>query len=64
MLEARQQGVIEFKQFEEYNQATQDFDASYDKGVEEIYKIWRKRRGVCYKFLEKEYRTHIAVWEE
>ena len=44
MLEATQQVVVEFKQSEEYNQASQDFYAGYDKGVEEIFhNLWRKR---------------------
>ena len=56
VLEERQQAVAEFKQSGEYNLATQDFDAGYDKGMEEIfYNIWRKFRGVYYKFLGKDY---------
>ena len=44
IMEAKQQVVVEFKTSEEYKLSTQDFEAGYDKGVEEIfYKIWRKR---------------------
>ena len=44
IMKAKQQVVVEFKTSEEYKLSTQDFEAGYDKGVEEIfYKIWRKR---------------------
>ena len=56
VMKAKQKAVANFKESEEYKLANQDFDAGYDKEVEEIfYNIWRKRRGVCYKFLGKEY---------
>ena len=57
--------MVDFKASEEYKLATKDFDADYDKGVKQIfYNIWRKTCGVCYKFLGKEYRKHIAIWED
>ena len=56
VMKVKQKAVANFKESEEYKLATQDFDAGYDKELEEIfYNIWRKRRGVCYKFLGKEY---------
>ena len=65
VMEAKQKVVANFKESEEYKLSTQDFDMGYDKGIEEIfYNIWRKRRSVCYKFLGKEYRKQIAIWED
>ena len=65
VVEARQKAVADFKQSEEYTLSTQDCDAVYNKGIEEIfYNIWRKHRGVYYKFLGKEYRNQIAIWDK
>ena len=48
IVEARQKLVVDFKQSKGYTLATQDFEVSYDKGIEEIfYNIWRKQREVC-----------------
>ena len=64
MLEAKQQAIEQFKQSEEY-QSSQDYDARYDKGVEEIfYNIQRKHGEVNYKFLGKEYQQLTTNWEE
>ena len=37
VLEASNQVVVEFKEFEKYKLATQDYEVGYDKGVEEIF---------------------------
>ena len=65
VMEAKQKAMVDFKESEEYKLATKDFDADYDKGVKQIfYNMRRKTCGVCYKFLGKEYRKHIAIWED
>ena len=64
IMEAKQQTVAMFKEPEKYKLTTQDFDTGYNKGVEEIvYNIWRKCQGVYFKFLGKEYRKQIIIWE-
>ena len=64
ILEVEHQAIDEFKLPKEYA-ALQNYDTGYDKGIEEIfYNIWRKRREVDYRLMEKEYRELIADWEE
>ena len=53
-----------FKRSEEYaTSQNNQYDAGYDKGVQEIFfNIWRKRREVNYRFLWEEFKKIMATW--
>ena len=59
-----EQVVEDFKRSEEYAAImTTQYDASYDKGVEEVFfNIWRKRWDINYKILGVELRKLRARW--